>query len=159
MTTTPLTTCDKMLKEMAEPLQEFSKDELITMMVAMELENKKLKEDVKTLTNKSETKIKNVDSRCSVFDVTTNISYILEIIDSAGGVDGQGCEYEGDKEEKFNFACEEIAEAIDGAINMNHRGCHMTLNEHIFEEATDKAREMIDDGLIKEKEDEDEDEE
>ena len=113
--------------------------------------------EITTLNNKIESSIKNVDSRCSVFDVTTNCSHILEIIDYADGIDGGGCEYETEEEqEKFDFACEQIAQAIDGAINMNFRGCHMTLQEHIFEEAVDKARQMIDEGLIKAKPNSDE---
>ena len=113
--------------------------------------------EITTLNNEIESSIKNVDSRCSVFDVTTNCSYILELIDYADGIDGGGCEYETEEEqEKFDFACEQIAQAIDDAINMNFRGCHMTLQEHIFEEAVDKARQMIDEGLIKAKPNSDE---
>jgi predicted RNase H-like nuclease (RuvC/YqgF family) len=113
--------------------------------------------EITTLNTEIESSIKNVDSRCSVFDVKTNCSHILEIIDYADGIDGGGCEYETKEEqEKFDFACEQIAQAIDDAINMNFRGCHMTLQEHIFEESVDKARQMIDEGFIKAKPNSDE---
>ena len=45
--TCPLTATDEKMKQMAEPLQEFNKEELITMMVSMGLENEKLKEENK----------------------------------------------------------------------------------------------------------------
>ena len=45
--TCPLTAADEKMKQMAEPLQEFNKVELITMMVGMELENEKLKKENK----------------------------------------------------------------------------------------------------------------
>tara|TARA_R110002110_G_scaffold313195_1_gene526524 strand:+ start:175 stop:747 length:573 start_codon:yes stop_codon:yes gene_type:complete len=45
--TCPLTAADEKMKQMAEPLQEFNKEELITMMVSMGLENEKLKEENK----------------------------------------------------------------------------------------------------------------
>ena len=47
----PLTATDEKMKQMAEPLQEFNKEELIHMMVSMGLENEKLKEENKKQLN------------------------------------------------------------------------------------------------------------
>ena len=111
--------------------------------------DKALYEENKTLTNKLETKVKNVDMRCGAFDVTTNLSYIYGLMEGCN-INTDTIDFDEEKQTKFDFACEEIAGAIDGAINMNERGCHMCLSNHIQSEANEKISELVDMGILKE---------
>jgi len=92
--------------------------------------------------------IHNRDSRCSQFDIRVGYSYIMECLEGVLLDEELDHFDEYDYQEKADFVCEEVARAIDGAINNYITNPVGQLEYHILDYVRDKVTELRDSNHI-----------
>jgi len=101
-------------------------------------ENEKLKDPV----------IHNRDCRCSQFDIKVGHSYIMDCLECVLTEEEYNHFSESDYQEKADFVCEEVARAIDNAINSHIRNPVREIGAHILDEVSEKVAVLRDSGHI-----------
>ena len=106
---------------------------------------KKLEAEIEKLKNPV---IGDRDSRCSQFDIRVGYSYIMECLEGVLLDEELDHFVESDYQEKADFVCEEVARAIDGAINNYITNPVGHLEYHILDYVRDKVEVLRDSGHI-----------
>jgi len=92
--------------------------------------------------------IHNRDSRCNQFDIRVGYSYVKECLETILLEEELDHFDESDYQEKADFVCEEVARAIDGAINSYITNPVGELQYHILDYVRDKVEVLRDSGHI-----------
>ena len=88
------------------------------------------------------------DSRCCQFDIRVGYSYIMDCLESVLLDEELDHFHESDYQEKADFVCEEVARAIDSAINGYIRNPVGQLEYHIMDKVRDKVEVLRHSGHI-----------
>ena len=127
-----------------EKLKE-RKDDAMRLMMLSDKENDKLKKEIEKL---KDPVIHNRDSRCCQFDIRVGYSYIMDCLESVLTEEEYNHFCESDYQEKADFVCEQVARAIDSAINSHIINPVGRLENHIMDEVGDKVAVLRDSGHI-----------